>query len=228
MTSFRQALACILAVMTTAAQAFQDPAPVRKAVEDFLQVQTRGLPGQVSFTVGSLDPANKLAACPSFDVSLPQGARAWGRTSVNVRCLAERGWNVFLPVHIRVVTDYLVAAMPLAQGQAVTAAALAKQRGDLSDLPAGVLTDEGQAVGRSARLPIAAGRPLRADMLQQPLVVQQNQTVKVVSAGQGFQVANEGKALNNGVDGQIIQVRLNSGQVVSGVARTGGTVEVNF
>lgn len=212
----------------TMADAFQDPAPVRMAVEQFLAVQTRGLPGEVSHSIGSLDPNNRLAPCPAFDVSLPPGARAWGRTSVNVRCLAERGWSVFLPVHIRVVTDYLVTAMPLAQGQAVTTAALARQRGDLADLPPGTLTDESQAVGRSARLPIAAGRPLRADMLREPLVVQQNQTVKVISSGPGFQVANEGRALGNAIDGQIVQVRLNSGQVVSGTARPGGVVEVGF
>lgn len=228
MKPLRIALACLLALTTAAAAAFQDPAPVRKAVEDFLAVQTRGLPGEVSYTVGSLDAANQLAPCPSFDVSLPPGARAWGRGSVSVRCLAERGWSVFVPVHVRVVADYLVAAMPLAQGQAVTAADIARQRGDLADLPTGILTDEQQAVGRTARLPIAVGRPLRADLLQQPLVVRQNQTVKVVSAGPGFQVANEGKALNNGTEGQVVQVRLNSGQVISGVARAGGVIEVGF
>lgn len=218
----------VLASMTSAASAFQDPAPVKQAVEHFLAAQTRGLPGEVSYSIGSLDAGNRLAPCTAFDVSLPPGARAWGRTSVNVRCLADRGWSIYLPVHIRVVTDYLVTAMPLAQGQAVTAAELSRQRGDLSDLPAGTLTDEAQAIGRSAKLPIAAGRPLRADMLQQPLAVQQNQTVKVVSTGPGFQVANEGKALNNATDGQIVQVRLGSGQVVSGTARPGGIVEVNF
>lgn len=75
---------------------------------------------------------------------------------------------------------------------------------------------------------IAAGRPLRADMLRQPIVIQQNQTVKLVSRGAGFQVSNEGRALTNGLEGQIVQVRLASGQVVSGVARTGGIVEIGF
>jgi flagella basal body P-ring formation protein FlgA len=159
---------------------------------------------------------------------LPTGAKPWGRTNVAVRCQLEQSWSIFLPVHIRVVTDYLVAARPLAQGQTVTAGDLARREGDLSDLPTGVLTDERQAVGRTASMSIAAGRPLRADLLRQPVVVQQNQSVKVVSQGAGFQVANEGRALNNGVEGQIVQVRLNSGQIVSGVARPGGIVAINF
>jgi flagella basal body P-ring formation protein FlgA len=41
-------------------------------------------------------------------------------------------------------------------------------------------------------------------------------------------VSSEGKALNNATDGQIAQVRTSSGQTVSGIARTGGIVEVLY
>lgn len=209
-------------------QAHQDPAPVKKAIEDFLRVQTRGLPGQVSFTFRGLDPDNRLAPCAApFEVAQPPGARTWGRTHVSVRCPVEGGWSAFVPVHVRVVADYLVTARPLAQGQTLTEADLARQNGDLSDLPAGILTEAQQAIGRTAAMSIAAGRPLRADLLRAPLVIRQNQTVKVVSRGEGFQVANEGRALADGAEGQVVQARLSNGQVISGIARVGGVVEVS-
>lgn len=217
-----------LAAQTAMPLARQDPLPVKEAVESFLRTQTAGLPGQVSYTVGSIDAHNQLAPCTALEVALPPGAKGWGRTNVTVRCVAAPGWSIFLPVHVRVVADYLVTAMPLAQGQTVTPGDLSRRQGDLSELPAGILTDERQAVGRTAALSISAGRPLRADMLRQPLVIQQNQTVRVVSRGAGFEVANEGRALNNGADGQVVQVRLHTGQVVSGIARAGGIVEVGF
>lgn len=218
----------LLGIPATDLLARQDPAPVRAAIDAFLQAQVLGLPGEVSYTIGRLDPDNRLRPCAAFEVGMPAGAKAWGRTSVAVRCQEARGWAIFVPVHIRVVTDYLVTAMPLAQGQTVTAGDLARQRGDLSDLPAGILTDEREALGRTASMSIVAGRPLRGDMLRQPVVIQQNQTVKVISRGPGFQVTNEGKALSNGLDGQIIRVRLANGQVVSGIARAGGIVEMGF
>jgi flagellar basal body P-ring formation protein FlgA len=224
----RLALAVLAATLSASALARQDPLLVKTAVEEFLKVQTAGLPGRVSFTAGPLDPSNQLTPCPALEVSMPPGAKPWGRTNVAVRCQAEQSWNIFLPVHIRVVTDYLVAALPLAQGQSVTAADLARREGDLSDLPTGILTDEHQAIGRTVTMSVAAGRPLRADLLRLPVVVQQNQSVRVVSQGPGFQVANEGRALNNGVDGQVVQVRLNNGQIVSGIARTGGVVAIGF
>lgn len=206
----------------------QDPAPVRKAVESWLKVQTRGLPGEVSFEVGGLDPGNQLVPCQAFDISRPAGAQAWGRTNVMVRCLDQAGWRVFVPVHVRVKADYLISARPIAQGQIIGPDDLATQYGDLSELPANILTDSGLAIGRAAAASIPVGRPLRADMLRAVTVVRQGQTVKVVSRGPGFAVSNEGRALNNAVAGQIAQVRLGNGQVVSGIAQEGGVVEVSY
>jgi flagellar basal body P-ring formation protein FlgA len=221
-------LAMLSCIVATNALARQDPIKVKHAVEEFLAVQVRGLPGDVSYTIGSIDPNNRLASCSAMLVSMAPGTKAWGRTSAMVRCQEENGWSIFVPVHIRVVTDYLVSATPLTQGQAITAGNLARRRGDLSDLPAGILTEEREAIGRTAALSVGAGRPLRSDMLRQPLVILQNQTVKVVTQGPGFQVTNEGQALTNGLDGQVVKVRLANGQVITGIARPGGVIEVGF
>ena len=69
---------------------------------------------------------------------------------------------------------------------------------------------------------------MRGDMLKARVVVQQGQTVKVVSRGPGFEAANEGKAMNSGGVGQVVQVRLANGQIVSGVASSDGHVEIRF
>jgi flagella basal body P-ring formation protein FlgA len=221
-------LLLLASLLPAIALAQQDPAPVRKAIDDWLKVQTQGLPGQVSVEIGGLDAGNQLAPCGAFDISRPSGARTWGRTTVLVRCLDQAGWRIYVPVHVRVRTGYLVAARPLAQGQAVAASDLATQTGDLSDLPANILTESAQAIGKVAGAAIPAGRPLRADMLRAMTVVRQGQTVRVVSRGQGFAVANEGRALGNAVVGQVAQVRLGNGQVVSGIAQADGTIEVSY
>lgn len=217
-----------LLLLTTNVQAQQDPAPVKKAIEAWLKVQTRGLPGQISWEIGGLDPGNQLAPCTNFDISRPSGARPWGRTNVVVRCLDAANWRVHVPVQVRVKADYLISTRPVAQGQTLVAEDLATELGDLSELPASILTDPGMAIGKVAASSIPAGRPLRADMLRAQTVIRQGQTVKVVSRGPGFAVANEGRALVNAQEGQVAQVRLNSGQVVSGVAKADGSVEVGY
>ena len=205
----------------------QDPAPVRKAVEAWLAVQTKGLPGQVSYDIRGLDPANQLAPCKSFDVSRPPNSPPWGRGSVTVRCTGEAAWRIQLPVHIRVSSEYLISARPIPQGQIIVAEDLSTQFGDLSELPANALVDPAAAIGRVSASSIPIGRPLRADMLRAQTAVRQGQTVKVISRGPGFAVANEGRALNNAQEGQVAHVRLGNGQVVSGLAKAGGTVEIS-
>jgi flagella basal body P-ring formation protein FlgA len=218
----------ILGLFVMPAHAQQDPAPVKKTIDNWLRTQTKGLPGQVSWEIGGIDPGNQLSPCTAFDISRPSGARPWGRTNLLVRCVGEAGWRVYVPVHIRVKAEYFISARPIAQGQIVVAEDLATEFGDLSELPGNILTDSGMAVGKTAASSIPAGRPLRADMLRAQTVIRQGQSVRVISRGPGFAVANEGRALNNATEGQVVQVKLGSGQVVSGTAGAGGTVEIGY
>ena len=221
-------VAFCLAPLPLCALAHQDPVPVKAALEEFLRVQTRGLPGAVSFQVNGIDPANNLPPCEAFDPFLPSGARLWGRTTIGVRCVAGASWSLFIKVQVRVEGDYLVASHALAQGQVLVATDLARQHGDLTDLPGGVITESEQAIGRTVTLGLAAGRPVRSDMLRQVPAVLQGQSVKIISGGKNFQVSSEGKALNAASAGQVVQVRLPSGQVLSGIARSGGVVEITY
>lgn len=216
----------LLTLVTASAMARQDPGVVKQAVEEFLRIQTKGLPGQVSYTVGSIPADNNLAPCGALSVSQAPGNRPWGRGNVTVQCQDAGGWLLYVPIQVRVIADYLVTAKPLAQGQLVAETDLGRRSGDLGDLPAGILTEASQAIGHTAAVSIPAGRLLRRDMLRQPLAVHQNQTVKVVARGAGFEVANEGQALTNGFEGQVVRVRLANGQVLSGIARPGGVIEV--
>jgi flagella basal body P-ring formation protein FlgA len=226
----KRSLILPLALLSTAfaAEARQEPAEVKRIVEDFLSVQVRGLPGEASFTVGAIDPNNNLPPCPALEAFLPAGSRPWGRINVGVRCQATGGWSIYVPAQVKVIGDYFVTARPLARGQAVAAADLVRRRGDLAELPAGVVVEEAQALGKVLGMSIQSGQILRSDFLRAPPAVLQGQSVKVVSKGKGFQVAAEGKALANAADGQVVQVRTASGQTLTGIARQGGTVEVSY
>jgi flagella basal body P-ring formation protein FlgA len=205
-----------------------DSSLVRKSIETYLAQQIKGLPGKASFSVGNIDASRLSDACTGFDTTMAAGARPWGSTYVLVSCRGDNGGNGALrvPVKIQVVADYLVSARPLTAGQAITETDLGHQSGELSVMPTGILMDKEQAIGRVLSNSLPVGRPLRGDMLRQPVVVQQGQSVRVVTVGSGFQVSSEGRALANASIGQVAQVRLNSGQVLSGVARADGSVEI--
>lgn len=210
------------------APARQDPAALRQVVEQYLQTQSAGLPGTVTITVGALDARMALAACPAPEAFQQPGARAWGKTTVGVRCAAPTAWTVYIQAQVGVQAEYVAAAMPLAQGQAIDASQLVMVKGDLAALPNSVLTDMAQAVGKTSTMSLPSGAPLRADQLRSKPVVQQGQAVKVVSGGAGFQVSAEAKAIGSAGEGQVVQVRTPGGAILSGVARAGGLVEVVF
>jgi len=207
-----------------------DPASIERAVAGYLQMQIKGLPGESTFTIGAISASSRSEQCDRMDVGMAPGARPWGRTHVNVRCASGNGikWSLFVPVHIQVMSQYLVSARPVTAGQTVTEADLQYVRGDLSDLPAGVLTDAVQAIGQVMTLTLPPGRPFRADTMRQAMLVKQGQSVKILTAGAGFQATNEGRALNNASLGQVAQVRMASGQVISGLVRNDGMVDIKF
>lgn len=206
----------------------QPPQAVQQAVTDYLQQQTTGLPGKVELKVEQFDRQNQLPPCAALEPFLPPGTRAWGQINVGVRCNSPVAWTAYLPAQISVFGEYLVTTRPIRSGQIVAPADLERRTGDLTTEAANTLTDMTQAVGHSVRYTIAAGSPLRADMLRLPQAIRQGQSVKVLGSGAGFTVANEGRALNAAAAGETVRVRLGNGQVISGTARADGAVELNF
>lgn len=206
----------------------QDLAALPKLAEQFLLNQAAGLPGEVKVAVSPLDPRTTLPACPAPEAFFGPGARAWGKTTVGLRCAAPTAWTIYVQAKVSVTADYVASAVPLAQGQPVEQSQLVLMKGDIAAMPNGILTELSQAVGRTPTVSLAAGTPLRSDVLKSRPVVQQNQSVRLVSSGAGFSVSGEGKSLSNAAEGQVVQVRTPSGTVVSGTARGPGVVEVSF
>jgi len=225
--NFRLFSVLLLAAPLAFAQggARQDGAALRKLAEGYLQAQSAGLPGKVTVKMGAVDPRLSLAACPAPEAFQQPGARPWGKTTVGVRCTAPV-WTVFLQAQVSVVADYVTAAVPLAQGQAIDASQLTTMQGDIAAMPNGIITDMAQAIGRTPTVSLPAGTPLRLDSLKSKPVVHQNQAVRIVSRGENFSVSGEGKAIGNASEGQVVQVRTPRGAIISGTARMGGIVEV--
>ncbi|HTD05376.1 flagellar basal body P-ring formation chaperone FlgA [Undibacterium sp.] len=206
----------------------QDQATIRAAAEEFLKMQAAGQPGEVSISLGQIDNRLSLPACTNLTPFLPKGSKPWGKISMGVRCSAPSPWVIYMTANVQVTGDYYVAAGAISQGQTITQADLTKVKGDLASLPAGAITNPEQAIGRTMTMSIASGTLLRMDNLRSIPVIQQGQSVRVTTRGAGFQVSTDALALNNAGEGQIVKARTPSGQVLSGIAKAGGLVEVTY
>lgn len=200
---------------------------VRAVVEEFLRGQTAGQPGEVAIDVPTPTLPRQLASCARLEPWLPTGARAWGRVRVGVRCGDGANWSLYVPATVRVTGDYVVSARALLPGDILRGEDVDMRRGELTTMGRQLLTDPAQAEGSQMRFAVAAGQPLRATMLAQPIVVRSGSPVKVVVDGAGFSAANQGTALSNGRAGAPVRVRLPSGRVIQGLATVQGEVHVN-
>ncbi len=219
---------CVHQPVLAEVPAKQNIAEIKIKVQEFLQNQVAGYPGKTNINVGAIDPNVKLAQCQNLEVFMPSGSRAWGKTSVGVRCNGQTNWTIYVQASINVFAQYLVAAAPLSQGTVISQEHCLYENGDLTQLPAGIFTEISQAVGRTVNISVPVGAVLRQEILKRSPVVQRGQTVTLTSSGVGFKVAAEGQALSNATEGQVVQVKVASGQVVTGIAKLGGQIEVRF
>jgi flagella basal body P-ring formation protein FlgA len=201
-----------------------DHAAIRKVAMEFIQAKTQGLPGKVTLKVDEIDPRIVLAACSQMEAFLPAGASLLGKTSVGVRCTEKNGWSLFMSVTITSTMNMLISSKPLQQGQVISAGDFNIQSGEISQ--PGVVTEAAQVVGKVVKFSIGAGQLLKQDMFRLPYAVKQGQPVQLFTEGNGFKLRSVGIAMNNAAAGQAAQVKVPSGQIISGIAQSNGSVEV--
>jgi len=202
----------------------QSHAEIREVVLAFLRTQTHTLPGQVFLKVEEIDRRIVRSVCPTLEAFLPAGAPILGSSTVGVRCPVKNGWTLFVPVQITVSVDMLITGKPLSQGHVLQAEDLSRQKGELTQL--GILTDPAEAIGKVLKNGLGAGQILRQEILRAPYAVIQGDNVQLLVTISGLSIHSEGTALNNAGEGETVQVKTSSGQVISGIARQGHLVEI--
>jgi len=205
----------------------EDGQLIHAAALDFLKEQANGLPGQVELSVAQAFPRG-LAACDTLQAFMPPGARLWGRTTVAVRCTSGHPWTVWLQAKVSIHATYYVAARAMMPGEVISDADLVPRDGDLTMLPASIVTVPSQAVGSITLMRVSLGFPLRQDMLKSAAQVTAGQSVRVVAEGDGFSISSEGSALSNATPGQPVRVKTSTGQILMGIVKDSSTVQIQM
>lgn len=204
----------------------QSTASLQTTARAFLEQQLAGQPGEIRIKLNGPDSRTKIKPCLDPEAYLPNGARLYGRTTVGVRCTQPNAWQVFIPAEISIKSTVWVANHPLSAKSIISAADLRQETIDVTNYPNAVVTQLTQVLGKTLNRSIAAGLPLRLDALQSNDALTAGETVRVQYIGQGFKVSSEGKVISNAEPGQAVQVRMPSGQIISGTAKAGKIVEL--
>jgi len=190
------------------------------------QHAAQAFPGtQVRARVGPVDERLRLPACPKLKFFLPAGARLWGNGSLGVRCEGEGGWSLYLSYENGLRGPALVAVRPLPSRHVPVMGDVDLRVVDYKQSP-DTYPRELPPTARLSR-PLAAGQPVLIDMLVLPDVILAGMKIRVRSAGSGFDVSQEGVALNSAAPGETVKARMPSGRIVHGTATREGHVAVS-
>ena len=173
---------------------------------------------RIEVSLGQLDPRLRLAPCQRIEPYLPPGSALWGKTRIGLRCTqGTTAWNVFLPITVNAFGKAWVAAAPLSAGAVLATGDLVQAEVNLAEEAGMPVTDASPALGRSLARALNAGQALRQTDLKARQWFSAGDEVKVSARGSGFNVAGSGQALNHGLEGQPVRVRVESGRVLVGM-----------
>jgi flagella basal body P-ring formation protein FlgA len=217
-----------------AARAAQAPVQplddIRASVTHFLEERRDPGAVDVRVSVGTLDARLRLPRCEqALAPFLPPGRGSSGHVTVGVRCTGARPWTVYVPARIESYVRVAVLTGPVARGEALGPADLSMEVREVGSLGGGYFVEAESALGLIARRTLSAGATVRVSMLEQPKLVRRGERVALIAANSAIQVRAEGRALRDGVRGQVIGVRNpRSNRVVEGVVVSPGVVEVRL
>jgi len=95
---------------------------------------------------------------------------------------------------------------PIGRGEIIKMSDLTIRRTPRAQITSETIVDPEQAIGMAARSAINAGRPLHANELMKPELVQRNESVTIVYQMPGLMLAVRGKAGDGGAEGDMIDV----------------------
>ncbi len=210
-----------LATATHAVAAEADPT-VAEAVQAAVKLVQDGgsrLPDRSRLEVipGTLDARLRLAPCQKIQPYLPAGAPPWGRTRVGLRCTSGPvAWNVYVPVTVKVWAPVWTTRSAMAAGAVLQADDLVLVEGDLAEHPSPSHREQQELLGRQLAQALPPGTVVRDMHLRTRSWFQSGEQVTLVATGPGYGVSATGQALSQGLEGQVVRVRTDSGRIVLG------------
>lgn len=181
--------------------------------------------GEVVRTVALLaTPAQLAGVCENPELSLVgRDSRLTGKRTVLAQCGARRH---FLPVRISAQGTWWVASQSLPGGAIVQRSDIEPVNGSLDNQPGGLIFNADEIIGQRLTRAIDAGKPLLENQLRQQWRLRAGQTVELVTAGSGFRIRSQGKALNNAAVDDVLKVKTTGGRTVSGKVAANGQVMI--
>ena len=188
-----------------------------------------GVPLHLDVAVGAMDARVRLAPCTTVEAYLPVGAHFWGRSRVGLRCVdgAVR-WNISMPMTVKATGLAWVVRSQIASGSVLVESDAVQAEVDWAEENSAVLPDMASWRGQVATRALTTGQTLRQGLVKPAQVFQAGAMVRIVTEGVGFQASSEAQAISAGVVGQLARIRMDNGNIATGVVLDAHTVRIEL
>ena len=221
------ALALVFFTPGHAEQKFQSHNSIYELVKDTV-ARNINTSAEYEISVLPLDSQLKLPECtkPLEAFTTTDSIKA-GRTSIGVRCNAEKKWSIFTSAIIKVYEGVIVLTRPVQRGEIITRQYLTIEKRDISKLRGDFVTQTEQVENKQAARYMPMGTILNLRSFIEPNLIKRRDKIIISSIQPAFTIQMNGVAMMDGAKGQLIRIKNeNSGRIINATVIEPGLVSV--
>ncbi len=228
-TSLILALAFIFFATAHAEQSSQSHESIAETVKAYI-AQNINLPGEYEVSLVPLDSRLNLPQCATpLEAFTTTDLIKAGRTTIGVRCNAEKRWSIFTSAIIKTYQMVVVLAQPIQRGEIITQQHLAIEKREVSNLREDFVTQIEQVENKQAARQLNTGTILSLKNIVEPKLIKRGDKIVISTTKPNFSIRMSGIAMMDGTKGQLISVKnQNSGRIISATVIEPGLVVVNY
>lgn len=225
-----RSIAIILILFTSSAYAaVETQAHLNELAKEFIQKNiTLSEDETLEVKISDSGSHLQLAQCENpIQVSLPEGASSQQIQNIKMSCTGNIKWEVYVPVDTRILTKVIVAKQTIPARQVISEDMLDYALRDKNTLYSGYFKSPSEVVGQTPLSTILPGIVISRRNIQQPILINRNQSVSIVAKHGAIMVKAEGIAKTSGALNDTIKVlNPSSKRTIDAVVVNSNTVEV--
>lgn len=220
----------LLVAFPAMASEIQPLSSIRDTANSFIEAEVQMAEGEMVVHVGKLDRRLRLKKCSlPLEAYLPNGVALSGNTSVGVRCEGEKPWSILVQARIQKYLPVAVASRALGRNTRLTAGDFKMKKVDVTNLAGGYFESPDALQDMVMRRQVRSGTILTSSLVQPAILIKRGEKVIILAETGTIRVRMEGKALQNGTKGELIEVKnLSSQQVIEAIVVAPGQVQVRM
>lgn len=223
------ALAFAFLAAAHAEQGSQSHESIAEAVKAYI-ARNINLPGEYELSLVPLDSRLNLPQCAEpLEAFTTTDLIKAGRTTIGVRCNAEKKWSIFTSVIIKTYQMVVVLSQPIQRGEIITRQHLAIEKREVSNLREDFVTQIEQAENKQVTRQLNTGAILSLNNLVEPKLIKRGDKVVISTTKLDFSIRMSGVAMMDGTKGQLIKIKnQSSGRIINATVIEPGLVSVNY